>query len=55
VGISAAFNSKKIFNFFRKIEKKDNDFLLILSDIGNNFAEFEYLFRNTKVIIESPF
>jgi hypothetical protein len=32
----------------KKIEKKDEDFLLISSDIGNNFAEFEYLFRNKK-------
>jgi hypothetical protein len=38
----------------KKIEKKDEDFLLISSDIGNNFAEFEYLFRNKKIITELP-
>jgi hypothetical protein len=39
----------------KKIEEKDNSFFLISSDIGDDLAESEYLFRNTKIITELPF
>jgi hypothetical protein len=45
-------NNKEVFNFLREIEKENNSFLLISSDIGDDFAEPEYLFRNIKVIAE---
>jgi hypothetical protein len=36
------------------IEEKNNDFILILFDIGENFERSEYLFRIIKIIIELP-
>jgi hypothetical protein len=34
---------------------ENNNFFLISFDIGNDFAEFEYLFRNTKITAELSF
>jgi hypothetical protein len=36
------------------IKKEDNNFILILSDIGKNPERFEYLLRIIKIIIELP-
>jgi hypothetical protein len=36
------------------IKEKDNGFILILFDIGENSEEFEYLFRIIKIVIEIP-
>jgi hypothetical protein len=35
-------------------EEENNDFILILSDIGKNLEESEYSFRTMKVVIELP-
>jgi hypothetical protein len=34
------------------IEKEDKDFILILSDIGENSEGFEYSFRIMEIVIE---
>jgi hypothetical protein len=36
------------------IEKEDEDFILVLSDIGENPERFEYLFRIIGAVIEMP-
>jgi hypothetical protein len=35
-------------------EKKDDGFILVLSDIGKNLEESEYSFRIIKIMIELP-
>jgi hypothetical protein len=35
-------------------EKEDDDFILILSDIGKNFEKSEYLFRIIEIVVELP-
>jgi hypothetical protein len=35
-------------------EEEDNGFILILSDIEENFEESEYSFRIIKIMIELP-
>jgi hypothetical protein len=53
--IGSFFNNKKVFNSFGKNKEENENFLLISSDIGNNFAESEHLFRNIKITTELPF
>jgi hypothetical protein len=35
-------------------EKENKDFILILSDIGENSEKFEYLFRIIEAVVEMP-
>jgi hypothetical protein len=36
------------------VKKKDKDFILILSDIGENPEKSEYLFRIMGIMVEIP-
>jgi hypothetical protein len=35
-------------------EEKNENFILMLSDIGKNLEKFEYLFRIIRTVIEIP-